>query len=95
MTIKQRLFINGYLEHKNATKAVSNVYNVKNANSAGVIGCRLLRNVKVQGEISRNLEAEGSVLSRTVQLLKNVSDYGTPHDQLKACQVVLRLYGLL
>ena len=71
------------------------VYNVKNTNSAAVIGYKLLRNVKVQDEISRILEGEGSVLSRTVQLLKDVSDHGTSHDQLKACQVILKLYGLL
>lgn len=95
MTIKQQLFIREYLEHKNATKAVTRVYDVSNKNSAGVMGCRLLRNVKVQEAIDRNLEAERSALSRTVQLLKNVLDHGTPHDQLKACQVFLRLYGLL
>lgn len=95
LSYKQQLFINEYLKHRNATQAVIRVYDVSNKNSASVIGSRLLRNVKVREAISRNLEAEGSVLSRTVQLLKNVSDYGTPHEQLKACQVVLKLYGLL
>ena len=63
--------------------------------SAEAAASRLLRNVKVQEAIGRSLEGEGSVLSRTVQLLKDVSDHGTSHDQLKACQVILKLYGLL
>lgn len=92
VTIKQQLFIHKYLEFKNATKAVTRVYDVGNKNSAAVIGCRLLRNVKVQEAISRILEIEGSVLSRTIQLLENVSNAGAP---LKACQVVLKLYGFL
>ena len=93
---KQRLFIQQYLQNNgNATRAALNAYNVKNTNSAGAIGCRLLRNVKVQEAISRSFEGEGSVLSRAVSLLAHVSDHGTPHDQLKACQVVLKLYGLL
>lgn len=95
MTIKQRLFITEYLEHRNATKAVFNVYDVKNSNSAGVIGSRLLRNVKVQEEISRILEVEGSVISRVVVLIDNVMKHGSTHEQLKMTQVVLRLYGLL
>lgn len=95
MTLKQKLFIREYLEYRNVTKAVLNVYDVKNTNSAGVIGCRLLRNVKVQEEISRILEAEGSVLSRVVALIDNVMKYGSGREQIKVIQIVLKLYGLL
>lgn len=95
MTIKQQLFINEYLKHRNATQAVIRVYDVSNKNSASVIGCRLLRNVKVQEAIDRIHESERSVLSRTVDLLDNVLNNGSPHDQLKACKVALKLYGLL
>lgn len=96
LSFKQQLFVQKYIQYNgNSTQAVLSVYNVKNTNSAAVIGCRLLRNVKVQEAISRILESEGSVLSRTVQLLANVSSHGTPRDQPKACQVILRLYGLL
>ena len=95
MTIKQQLFIRKYLEIKNATKAVLNVYSVKNRNSAAVIGCRLLRNVNVQREISSILESEESILSRTVKLIDNVTKYGSAREQLKVTQMVLKLYGLL
>ncbi len=95
MTLKQKLFIKEYLEHRNATKAVLNVYDAKNSNSAGVIGSRLLRNVKVNEEIKRILEVEGSVQSHTVKLIDYVSNYGSPREQLKAIQIVLKLYGLL
>lgn len=95
MTLKQTLFVKEYLEHRNATKAVLNAYDVKNTNSAAVIGCKLLRNVKVHGEISRILEAEGSTLSRVVALIDNIMKYGSTREQLKVIQVVLKLYGLL
>lgn len=96
LTVKQRKFISRYLDNNgNGTQAVLSVYDVSNKNSAAAISCKLLRKANIQEAIVRNLEAEGSVLSRTVQLLDDVSNNGTPHDQLKACQVVLKLYGLL
>lgn len=96
LSFKQRLFIQQYLQlNGNGTQAALRVYNVKNTATASQISYENLRKPKVQEAISSFLEADSSVLSRTVQLLENVSDHGTPHDQLKACQVVLKLYGLL
>ena len=96
LSYKQLRFVQEYIQNNgNSTKAALKAYNVSTTNSAGVIGHKLLRNVKVQEAISRILEGERSVLSRTVDLLDYVSNNGSPHDQLKACQVVLKLYGLL
>ncbi len=95
MTIKQQLFIRKYLEIKNATKAALKVYDVKNTNSAAVIGCRLLRNVNVQKEISSVLEADDSILTRTVKLIDNVMKYGSGREQIKVITIVFKLYGLL
>ena len=96
LTFKQKKFIDQYLYNNgNGTQAALHAYDVSNKNSAAVISCKLLRKANIQEAISENLEAEGSVLSRTVQLLSDVSSNGSPHDQLKACQVILKLYGLL
>lgn len=95
MTIKQQLFVRKYLELRNATKAVLEAYDVKNTNSAAVIGCRLLRNVNVRREIDRTIETEGSIPSRIVKLIENVSENGSTSDQLKVAQMLLRFYGLI
>lgn len=95
MTFKQNLFINKYLNYRNATKAVLEVYDVRNRNSAAVIGCRLLRNTNVKSEINRILEAEESIPSQIVILINNVLNYGSTREQLSVINVVLKLYGIL
>lgn len=95
MTIKQQLFVRKYLELRNATKAVLEAYDVKNTNSAAVIGCRLLRNVNVRREIDRTIETEGSIPSRIVELIDNVYENGSVREQLKIAQLIFRFYGLL
>lgn len=73
LSFKQRLFVNHYLQlNGNGTQAALCVYNVKNAATAAQISYENLRKPNVKEAIGRILEAEGSVLSRTVQLLKNV-----------------------
>ena len=96
LTFKQKKFVDGYVYNNgNGTESVLHAYDVSNRNSAAVISCKLLRKANVQEAINRNRETERSLLSRTVDLLDNVSNNGSPHDQLKACKVVLKLYGLL
>lgn len=95
MTIKQKLFIKKYLEYRNATKAVLEIYEVKNTNSAAVIGYNLLRNINVRRELERITEAKESIPSRIVTMMDNVMTVGSTREQLKMTQVVLKLYGLL
>lgn len=96
LSFKQRHFIQKYIQNSgNSTQAALSVYNVKNTNSAAVIGCRLLRNVKVQGEISRIFESEEPILPRIIQRMNDILNYGSPKEQLKVIRVGLKLYGLL
>lgn len=95
MTIKQQLFIRKYLSYGNATKAVMEIYNTESRNSAGVIGCRLLRNVKVRREIDSILESEGSISSYMTTLLKNTIEFGNAREKFKALQMTFKLHGVL
>ena len=55
----------------------------------------MLRNVNVQKEISSVLEADDSILTRTVKLIDNVMKYGSGREQIKVITIVFKLYGLL
>lgn len=94
MTIKQRLFIQRYLKYGNATRAAFDTYNVKKRNSAGVIGSRLLRNVKVIEEINSISEAEKEFPVLIVDLLKDVLKNGNGKDKVEAIKIGMRLHGI-
>jgi len=53
LTTKQEKFVFEFLRTGNATQAYLKVYDGKNKSSAGVFGCRLLRNDKVKAEIEK------------------------------------------
>lgn len=73
LSFKQRQFIQKYIQNNgNSTQAVLSVYNVKNTNSAGALGCRLLRNVKVQEAISRIIEGEEALLPCIAQRMNDL-----------------------
>lgn len=93
MTLKQQLFIQKYLEFRNATKAVLDVYDAKNRNSAGVIGSRLLKNVKVRKELDRILEAERDIPLSIATLLTQAIESNSMKEKIKAIQFVFRTYG--
>ena len=57
LTAKQEKFVFEFMKTGNATQAYLKVYGGKNKASAGVFGCRLLKNDKVQAEIE-NLREE-------------------------------------
>lgn len=94
MTLKQRLFVQKYLESGNATQAALEIYNAK-YNSASVIGSRLLRNIKVKQEIDAVLEANMSFLAYIALLLKRAIESNSGREQIKAIEIALRLKGLL
>lgn len=95
MTLKQRLFVSKYLEFRNATKEALEIYDTKNRNSASVIGCRLLRNVKVKKEIYNILEADMSFSSYIVNQLKNSIEKSSGIEQVRALQLAFRLHGFI
>ena len=53
LTAKQEKFVFEFIRTGNATQAYLKAYGGKNKSSAGVFGCRLLKNDKVQAEIEK------------------------------------------
>ncbi len=95
MTLKQKAFIKKYIEHNgNATKAVKDIYNVRNDNSASVIGSRLLRNVKVSREIDRIIEADKTFLPYILNELKYSIENGSEVSKYKALMFAFKLHGI-
>lgn len=96
MRLKQQMFVKRYVDNGgNATEAAFHCYNTKSRNVAGVIGCNLLRNVKVKKEIELSLEAEKPNLVSITETLKKAIDHGSPKEQLRAVEIVLKLRGLI
>lgn len=94
MTLKQQIFIKKYIEFNgNATKAVLEIYNVKNKNSAGVIGSRLLRNVKVLNEINNIIKADKSFLPYMIDELKKLIDNSVGLPRAEALKLAFKLLG--
>jgi phage terminase small subunit len=96
MTLKQRLFLKFYTRSFNATEAAYAVYNVKSRQSAAVIGSNLLRNVKVQKEIQRALEANGLTIETVVENIKRIANTKTEgpisaNTIIKANQILIDL----
>jgi phage terminase small subunit len=96
LTVKQQFFIKRYVQcNGNATQAVLSVYNTNNSNSAGVIGSRLLRNVRIHEALATRLESEESFTVYMVMLLKKIIDNGTGSEKIRALEIALKLHGLL
>ncbi len=57
LTVKEKLFIEDYLKHFNATRAYLEVYNTCSPETAGVEGHVTLKKPKVMAEIDRRLSA--------------------------------------
>ena len=95
MTRKQKNFIERYLGTGNATEAAFYSYNTKSKNVAGVIGHKLLRNVNVKKETELSFEAEKPIIVSIARMLKNAIDQGSPKEQLRAAEIVLKLRGLI
>lgn len=81
------------MKRGNATEAAFHLYNVKNRKSAAVIGSRLLRNVNVIREIERVYEAEESIPTLMVKLLKETLEHGTGKEHVQAIKIAMRLHG--
>lgn len=89
LTLKQRIFINKYIETMSATQAAYEAYNVKNRNVAGVIGHQNLRKLKINRVISDVFELTGLSDEGIARRLKSMIETGG----LKALKLVLGLRG--
>lgn len=79
LTTKQRLFVDGYVTHGNASQAALDAgYTAKNA---GTLGYQLLQNPLIAAEVEKrvkNLEVKGIITKDMVieGLLKEAQSYG-------------------
>lgn len=78
LTNKQELFIQHYMITLNATSSYMKVYKCKTDNVAGVLGFKLLRNVKIKEEIDLRLakraQDNGITAEYVLTSLKNVAE---------------------
>lgn len=69
LSIRETEFINKYLETTNATEAA--IYAGYSKKTAGVIGCQLLKNLKVKGEIEKRLkEKQSSAIASAQEVME-------------------------
>lgn len=94
MTIKQKFFLNKYLEFGNATQAAFCAYNTQKRNVAAQIGYENLRkhDVKqaIQGHFERIDRVPFYVAESFVDILKN----GTVSQRLNASIAYFKIMGL-
>ncbi len=100
MTLKQKLFVNKYIEYNgNASKAALAVYNVK-PSTARQVGYEVLTKPYIQKEIQRLLTPGELKLSVFLEKLANIAQTNPPKgytgaDILKAIEIILKLHGVL
>ncbi len=98
MTLKQKLFIKKYFEFGNATEAAMQVYNVKKRSTAAQIAYENLRKHDVISEIEAYFVREdlspSYVSDRIAKMMVNTAKNGTPTQQLKVCELYLKINGI-
>ena len=95
MTIKQRLFVQKYLEFGNATEAAAQVYNVKNRKVAAQIGYENLRKPDIKEAIDAYLVREDLSPSYVAEMMVDVLQNGTPSQKLEICNMYFKVNGLI
>lgn len=91
MTIKQQIFVRKYLEFRNATKAVMEIYDTTNRKSAAVIGCKLLRNANIKSEIDHVIEANSVVSTSKIEIIKSIIDDIKVKDKITMIRFYLEI----
>lgn len=96
ITLKQRKFVEKYVETGNGTQAALDVYNTKDPNVAHSIAVGNLRSPMVRAEIEEALEATGLDLVSISNLLKKATTSGlgqkaTNADSLRGIDIMLKL----
>lgn len=92
LTKKRRKFVNEFADTGNATQAVIAAdYDVKDEDSAAVIGSNLLGNVKIQEEL-RKLGFDSNNAKRVISEILN-DETIEPKDRIKAAENVFKVHG--
>jgi hypothetical protein len=101
LTVKQRRFIDNYLQTSNATQAVIDAgYKVKSRNVARAVGSEVLTQPAVIETIEEILNRQGLSIPSVVGKLERVIDSGLKaeaksSDALKGIEMAFKLHGLL
>lgn len=94
MTIKQKIFVNKYIEFGNATEAAFYVYNTPKRNVAAQIGYENLRKPEIKQAIEWYFTHKNPDLISIVKTLKDALDNGTIAQRLRAGIVYFKIMGL-
>lgn len=99
LTIKQRNFVKKYIEFGNATEGAIQSYDVKNRKVAAQIGYENLRKHDVLQAIEEYFVREdlspSYVAARIVEMMSNAIKNGTATQQLKVCELILKINGMI
>ncbi len=99
MSIKQKLFVKKYIEHKgNGTKAALDAYDVKNYNTAHSIAIGNLQKPTIQRAIELALEHAGLSDDYISEMLRDATVAGIGvkaknSDSLRGIDMILKLKG--
>ena len=91
MTIKQQIFIRKYIEFRNATKAVMEIYDVRNRKSAAVIGCKLLRKANIRSEIQNVIEATSNISMSKIEMIRSIIEDRKVKDKIALISFYLEI----
>lgn len=71
LTLKQKIFIEAYLEKKNATQAALKAYDTTDYNTAGNIGSENLKNPKIMAFLEAAAEEAAGNIMQLAQTARN------------------------
>jgi len=74
LTLKQRVFIREYIEHRNGTRAAMLAYNTQDPDTAGVIAFENLRKPKIIEALQQMMSLEGITEEHLAKRLKEIID---------------------
>lgn len=94
MTLKQKIFVNKYLEFGNATEAAMFVYNTEKRNVAAQIGYENLRKHDVKKAIEGYFERIDRVPFYAAKAFVDVLNNGTTMQKFNASIAYFKVMGL-
>lgn len=95
MTLKQKLFINKYLEYGNATEAAMQVYSTKKRNVAAQIGYENMRRPYIKQAIQSYLEHKMRLPTYVAEAFIDVLQNGTMSQKFETSRMYLKMQELL
>lgn len=95
MTLKQKIFVNKYLEFGNATEAAMFVYNTNKRNVAAQIAYENLRKPYIKEAIQSYLTHKQRLTIYVAEAFVDVLKNGTMMQKYEASKTYFKIQGLL